>query len=86
MKKIMEAMFSSYLNEQFTEIMPKFKETEAEKEFDSLWNIINSKLSHEERCKNDQLKIDSDYEVGKREFLNAFRLGFILCAEVFLSE
>lgn len=86
MKKVMEAMFSGYLSDQFEVVIPKYKITPTEKEFDNLWNSINDKLPKEERSKNSELKTNSEYEVIKREFTNAFRLGFILCAEVFLGE
>ena len=86
MKKVIDAMFSGYLNDQFEELIPKYAITSAEKEFDALWNSFNDKLPKEERVKNSELKTDSEYEIVKREFQSAFRLGFILCAEVFLGE
>ncbi|MGN1480732.1 hypothetical protein [Porcipelethomonas sp.] len=86
MKKVMDAMLSGYLNDQFEEIMPKYSITKTENEFNELWESMIKDLPDEVSKKYSDLRVDSDYENVKREFTNAFRLGFILCAEVFLGE
>ncbi len=86
MKKVIETMFSGYLNDQFAELMPKYIMSSREQEFDKLWDALNKDLPEVNRINNSELKMDLEYEIGKREFHNAFRLGFILCAEVFLGE
>lgn len=86
MKKVIEAMFAGYLNDLFEEIMPKYSATSTEEEYEEVWNSLSTNLPEEKRVEYSDLKNDSKYEIVKREFNNAFRLGFMLCAEAFFGE
>ncbi len=86
MKKVIDAMFSGYLNDQFEEFMPKYSITSTEEEYDKFLKDMTQSMSNEKKRQFYNLKNDSEYEIIKREFTNAFRLSFILCAEVFLGE
>lgn len=86
MKKVIEAVFSGYLNNLFEGIMPKYSAASTEEEYEEVWESFSKDLPEEKRIEYSNLKIDSEYEIVKREFNNAFRLGFMLCAEAFLGE
>lgn len=86
MKKVIENLFGAYLNNVFNDVVPEYSAGEKRKEFDKLWKKLNANFTVDEQNSNHMIMCDADYESGLSEFYNAFRLGFILCAEVFLSE
>ncbi|MBE6845056.1 MAG: hypothetical protein E7508_04985 [Ruminococcus sp.] len=86
MKKVIETVFSGYLNDQFQEFMPPYGTSKSEDDFHKLWNNMTKNLPAEESKKYSDLRNDCEYEITRREFINAFRLGFMLGAEVFSNE
>lgn len=86
MDGMIETMYSNYLSGEFKKIVPEYKSGEAENKFDELWENLNNGLPNDECVRNCEIMCDAVYESDKRTFRDAFRLGFLLCAEVFLRE
>lgn len=86
MESMIELLFSAYLSNGFDKVVPKYQYGEAEKKFDTLWDKLNSELTNDEKRENGEVLCDATYENDKRTFRDAFRLGFLLCAEVFMHE
>ncbi len=84
--KIIDTIFSGYLNDQFNEFVPEYKMTEKEKNYDKLWSDMTKELSNEERKKYYDLRVDADYERDTITFTDAFKLGLMLGMEVFGNE
>lgn len=86
MKKVIEEMYSNYLNDSYNDIIPSFKFGSKRKEFEKLWDKLNKNFTAEEQNQNYTVLRDADYETGLFDFTNAFRLGFLFCTEIYLSN
>lgn len=86
MKKIIEEMYSNYLNDSYKDIIPSFRLGSKRKEFEKLWDKLNKNLTAEEQNQNYTVLRDANYETGLFDFTNAFRLGFLFCTEIYLSK
>lgn len=82
----MEAMYSNYLNDSYSDIISPFKLGDKRKEFNKLWGRLNKNLTTEEQNRNYTVLNDANYETGLFDFTNAFRLGFMFCTEIYLSK
>ena len=86
MKKVIETMYSNYLNDEYSNIVTSFKPGDKKKEFNKLWDKLNKNLTPEEQNQNNLVLRDANYEAGLFDFTNAFRLGFLFCTKIYLSK
>ena len=87
MKKVLETIFLNYLNDGFEAVTPPKREMSRNaQKFYKLWDKLNADLSTDEQNENYSLMGDADYDSELVVFSNAFRLGFMLCAEVLMNE
>lgn len=86
MEKVIETMYSNYLNGNYNALIPSFNPGNKRKEFDKLWDKLNKNLTTEEQNQNYTVLRDANYETGLFDFTNAFRLGFMFCTEIYLSK
>lgn len=84
--KVIEEMYSNYLNGGYSDIVTPFQLGEKRKEFAKLWDKLNKSLTPEEQNQNCIVLRDANYETGLFDFTNAFRLGFMFCTEIYLSK
>lgn len=83
MSKIIDAVYMAYIQNEVEGISPAHPMSKDEEKLDK---FLNSVIPKDRQLEHDLLRIDVNCEHDAREFKNAFRIGFMLCAEVFLNE